>query len=404
MLSSLKIVRQVSAAAAGFMALTGFVATGPAQAGGIVAPPPPAAVKPAAEDPEVKMGREAHEDLLKSGIKIIRDPKVVERVETIGKKIAAVTNQTPIEATYGSSKLVPYEYRFFVVDDKDVNAFSLPGGYIYINKGLLNYVQSDDELAGVLGHEIIHAAHHHVAKLQKEQTRLNGQMLWGLFAAFLARVPSEDVYNLMTGLQLLAVQKVNGHGQNAERDADRAGIIVARKAGYNPVGALTFMERLARDEKARREVELGIFRTHPPSRERADAMIAQITGMGLPINRREVTNAIKAEVRQAAAGNGAAPAGAADVVLGGRVLFRAASPERAERAAQVINRLLDQDLQIYDIKQNGAAVVARGQTILRVEPDDAALAEPAGSAEAVAEQAFKVLRTALYKQFLDGAY
>ena len=353
------------------------------------------------EDPEVKMGRETHEELLKSGVKIIRDPKIVQRVETIGEKIAAVANETPLEAKWGSSKHVKYDYKFFVIDDKDVNAFSLPGGFIYVNKGLLDYVQSDDELAGVLGHEIIHAAHHHVAKLQREQSRLNGQMALGLLAAILARVPTEDTYNLMTGFQLLGVQKLNGHGQNAERDSDSGGVIISRKAGYNPVGALTFMERLARDEKSRRDVDLGIFRTHPPSRERADAMIAQIRDFGLPINRREVTDAIKASTRTAQA----AGSSATELVLDGKVVYRLASPERAKRAAETINRLLDQDLQIYDVKKDGTRVVARGQTLFAVQPEDAALSPAsAGSPESVADQAYKVLRNALYKQVLDTAY
>lgn len=367
--------------------------------GGIAAAAPPAAKTTPAEDPEVRMGREAHEDLLKSGIKFIRDPKILERVERIGKKIAAVANENPVPATYGSEKVARYEYQFFVVDDKDVNAFSLPGGFIYINKGLLDYVQSDDELAGVLGHEIVHAAHHHVAKLQREQHRLGNQLAIGLLAAILARVPTEDTYNLMTGLQLLAIQRVNGHGQNAERDADHGGVIVAHKAGYNPVGALTFMERLARDERARPEIELGVFRTHPPSPERADAMIAQIKGMDLPLNRRAVTNAIKAESRPSKEFEARE---ATELVLDGKVIFRSVSANRIARAAELINRLLDEDLQIYDVKQDGAAVRARGQTLFVVQPDDAVLSAQPTTPEAVADQAVKVLRNVLFKQSLEG--
>lgn len=380
--------------AMGMLGLTIAVSTPPRSA---MAAPKTGAASAVKEDPEVKMGREAHEELLKSGIKIVRDPKIIERVETIGKKIATATNANPVPATFGSDKFVKYDYQFFVVDDKDVNAFSLPGGFIYINKGLLDYVQSDDELAGVLGHEIVHAAHHHVAKLQREQSRLNNQLALGLLAAILARVPTEDTYNLMTGLQLLAVQKVNGHGQNAERDADHAGIVVAAKAGYNPVGALTFMERLARDERARREVELGVFRTHPPSPERADAMIAQIKAMNLPINRRAVTNAIKASTR----GVEVSGREVTELLLDGKVLFRSASANRAEGAAAKINRLLDEDLQLFELKQKGATVSARGQAILVVQPDDAEVSAQT-SPEAVADQAVKVLRNVLYKQALDG--
>ena len=355
--------------------------------------------KAAAEDPEVKMGREAHEELLKSGIKIIRDPKVVARVETIGKKIAVMANETPITASYGNSKLVKYDYQFFVIEGKDVNAFSLPGGFIYVYKGLLDYVQSDDELAGVLGHEVTHASHHHVAKLEHEQSRLNTQMLLAALATLVAKVPAEDAGNLLTGMQLLAIQKVNGFGQTAESDADHGGVILTTKAGYNPVGMLTFMERLARDEKLSRDVELGIFRTHPPSHERANAMMAQITALGHPINRRAVTNALLASTRPASEG----AVTATELVLGGKVLYRSASPERAKQAADTINHLLDQDLQIYDVKKEGTTVAARGQMILTVQPEDAVL-QQMSSADAVADQAYRTLRNALYKQILDTAY
>ena len=196
------------------------------------APPKPAATpapaQPAKEDSEAKEGREAVEEMLKSGMKLVKDPALVERVERIGKKLGDLADVTQIDAGYGSSKLVPYQYHFYIVDDPDVNAFSLPGGYIFINKGLLNYIQSDDELACVIGHEITHAAHHHVSNLEHEQSKINTQMALGVLAAFVAHVPAYDAANLMQGFQLLAIEKVNGFGQNAERDADHGGIILAR--------------------------------------------------------------------------------------------------------------------------------------------------------------------------------
>ncbi|MBC7809131.1 MAG: M48 family metalloprotease, partial [Akkermansiaceae bacterium] len=320
------------------------------------------AAKPPAEDPEVKLGRETHEDLLRSGLKLVKDPAILTRVETIGKKVAAIANANPIPASYGSPKHVPYEYRFFVVDDDDVNAFSLPGGFIYINKGILRYAQSDDELAGIIGHEIAHAAHHHVAKLQREQSRLNTQMAIGLLAALVARVPTADTMNLMTGFQLIALQKVNGFGQDAERDADHAGVILAQKSGYNPVGSLTFMERLGRDQKQRPDVELGIFRTHPPEKERSGLIEAQIVAMGLPVNRREVTNTLRVQVRSVSAikeGEAQPIAGTSEVLLDGKLLYRTPSADRAKEVAASINELLDKNLQIYDLTRRGASVYAK---------------------------------------------
>ncbi len=417
----------------GRLALAAF---GVAWLGGVAAVPyafadepaanPPAktqkAPKPPAEDPEVKLGRETHEDLLRSGLKLVKDPAILLRVETIGKKVAAISNAEPIPASYGSSRHVPYEYRFFVVDDDDVNAFSLPGGFIYINKGILRYAQSDDELAGIIGHEIAHAAHHHVAKLQREQSRLNTQMAIGLLAALVARVPTADTMNLMTGFQLIALQKVNGFGQDAERDADHAGVILAQKSGYNPVGSLTFMERLGRDQKHRPDVELGIFRTHPPEKERSGLIEAQIVGMGLPINRREVTNTLRVQVRSVSATKegettqpqtGTPVAGTSEVLLDGKLLYRTPSADRAKEVADSLNRLLDQNLQIYELTRRGANVYAKGKAVISVQDEDvmayAAMGTAANgatatpvSAETAADSAFKTLRNALYRHLLNG--
>ncbi len=415
------------------------VATSPGQATTPNAAKKDKAAKPPAEDSEVKLGRETHEDLLRSGLKLVKDPAVLARVEAIGKKVAAIANAEAVPATYGSSKHVPYEYRFFVVDDDDVNAFSLPGGYIYVNKGILRYAQSDDELAAVIGHEITHAMHHHVAKLQHEQSRLNTQMALGLLAALVARVPTADTMNLMTGFQLIALQKVNGFGQDAERDADHGGVILTQKAGYNPVGSLTFMERLGRDQKQRPDVELGIFRTHPPEKERATLIKSEIVGMGLPINRREVTNTLRVQVRSVAitkepvvaagaastssvtkvspvavaatpdVAKGSAPqpiGGLSEVLLDGKLLYRTPVADRAKQVSDSLNKLLDQNIQIYDLTRRGATIYAHGEPVLAVRSDDMS-AYPASasgglSPEAAADTAFKTLRNALYRHLLNG--
>jgi beta-barrel assembly-enhancing protease len=405
-----------------WISVIGLVATATSLLGALVMPSYPAAAqtppaktpdsapqkpadkkppKPPAEDSEIKMGREAHEELMRSGLKLVRDPALVQRVETIGKKIAEVANQTPVEAGYGSSKLVPYEYKFFIVDDPDINAFSIPGGYIYINKGLLNYCQSDDELAGVLGHEIMHAAHHHVAKLSREQRKFSDGLLIAALATLVARVPTTDAMNVLQGFQLVAVQKINGFGQAAEKDADHAGLIVSSKAGYNPVGMLTFMERLERSQRMRPEVELGIFRTHPPEKERVDAITAQIKGMGVTINRRAVTNMLKVEVRQVMVGASGIPA--SEVLLDRNVIYRTPSADRAKEVADRLNKALDQTPQIYDVTRKGTTVLLRGETIFSVGAQDTDL-PGSPTAETLADTGYKNLRLALYKQSIENGY
>lgn len=346
------------------------------------------------EDPEIKMGREAHEEMLKSGLKLVTDPAQLQRIEVIGKKLAEIANKTVIPAIYGSDNKTPYPYRFFIVDDPDINAFSLPGGFIYMNKGLIKYAQSDDELAGILGHEIIHSAHHHGSRLQREQSKLNTQMAIAALTAIVARVPMNDTGNLMTGLQLVAIQKVNGYGQTAEKDADQGGIILAKAGGYNPVGMLTFMERLEREQRSRPDIELGIFRTHPPEKVRAQAMIQQITSLGLPINRRETSDILKVTTRPAE--------GATEILVDGKVVLKTTSTERAKSTSSAIHKAFDlPDLQVYDFSFKGKVIQMRGQPLFTIEPGDSLTPLPQ-TPEKTAEDTCKALRMAVYRYVLNG--
>src|SRR6202043_1532595 len=81
------------------------------------------------------------------------DLKMQARLERIGNELAAIANAHHLIATWGDKRFTPFHYHFKVIKGSDVNAFSLPGGYIYVFEGLVTYVESDDELAGVVGHE-----------------------------------------------------------------------------------------------------------------------------------------------------------------------------------------------------------------------------------------------------------
>jgi len=350
--------------------------------------------QPPVEDPEIKIGREAHEEMLKSGMKLISDPGMLARVTAIGARLANVANKTVIPATYGTENRTPYTYRFHIVDDKDVNAFALPGGWLYVNKGLLDYVQSDDELAGVLAHEVIHAAHHHILKLQKEQDKLNTQLAIGAIAAIFAKVPVADTGNLITGLQLVALQKVNGYSQQAERDADGAGFELTRLAGFNPVGALTFMERLARDQRNRPEVDLGIFRTHPPEKQRVASLKSKLDLASIPINRRQTTNQLRLSVL---------PAKNQSVIfelqLDGRVVLTSTDKAYLTQVASVLDKALDVPTELFDVTKSASSVLIRGNIVFTIRSSDLKLGQ---NPEIVADKARDAIRAALFKVSLDG--
>lgn len=366
----------------------------------------PAALAQSIGDAEISMGRKAAREVEKE-CKLVEDPAGQERVKTIGEAIAKVANSLEVESTYGTGRITPFKYTIKVLDEKEINAFSLPGGYIYIHKTLLHYVESDHELAGVIAHEMAHASHHHMAYLLREQGRLDARIAMILVAGVLGNMDAKDLSQVLVGAQLVRIAYSSGYGQKAEEDADRTAITYLHRAGYNPVGLLTFMERLARDQAAQPQMDMGIFRTHPLSRDRAKAMISQIEGLNLPIKRREVTAATKA-VTECAANDPKSPS---CVKLDDIVIFQPApigdtltSEQRAQIIVMKINQLLDKEPQLRQIRLGAdkRTVIACGDPLIIVTDEDAALSGK--SAQDLAEQAADALRAFIWRQTVATTY
>ena len=230
---------------------------------------------------EQKQGADVAAAIEKEG-KLSKDQAMVDRVNAIGQKIAAVANSETVPAQFGNNKIYPFTWTFHVVDDKEVNAFSLPGGFVYVNSGLVKMAGSDDELAGVLGHEITHAAHHHVAMMAHEAGHLNTELAIAMIAAALAHARGEDLGNLFEGASLTEQGiMANHYGEAAEEDADHGGVIYMQKAGYNPIAMLTFMNKLEDLQHRSVDINLGIFQDHPLSEKRVASITAELASMGI---------------------------------------------------------------------------------------------------------------------------
>ncbi len=348
---------------------------------------------------EIKMGNEAAQAALTT-MKFITDESVCKRVETIGQKLAAVAKTQKIPASYGSSTLTDFDYVFKVANDDDANAASLPAGFIFVNKGLLDRVESDDELAGVLAHEIAHVAHHHMWHLLQKQSKYDAMVFAIMAAALAGKGSSESAYNLYMGAQLLEISKLNTYTQEAERDADKTAIAIMHKAGYNPVGMLTFMEKLARDH-AYNTVEYGVFQDHPYSRERADYIIAEIKQLGIPINRRAVTTGYQAFAEQDEDKRWR-------VMIDSRLIFQPAdtrnSPaaDRAKTIVEALNKALDDNPSVRDIRQDGASVYVKQSVVVEVRQEDADLAGL--SIEDLAAKVKQAVQTAVISESIKLIY
>jgi hypothetical protein len=338
---------------------------------------------------EISMGQEAAKEIEKQS-KVVTDADIVKRVNDIGQGLVKVSSESKSEFTFKVLK-----------DDKEVNAFALPGGFVYVYTGLLNKVESDDELAGVLAHEITHAAHHHTQQLLKKQRPWDLATMGVILAGVLT---GKDVTGLAQGVNILQTAKINGYTIDLEKDADAGGLQLMLKSKYNPVGMLTFMERLAREEShsGSSSVEWGIFRTHPYSADRAASLRTKLDKAGVDINRRAVTKAITM-VAEAVDVKGQK---AAALKMNDKTVATLAEDggvsalDRARAAADRMNKLLDDNLRFQEIgvSKANAEVLGRTTPILRVGAADARLAGDTPSA--VAEDVAKQIRSALWTEFL----
>lgn len=185
----------------------------------------------------------------------VADPDVQAYVQEVGAKLAAVSDRS-----------LPYE--FAVINNSTPNAWALPGGKIAINRGLLTALDSEAELAAVLGHEIVHAAAKHSAQSVQRGTLLQAAVL----ATGIATADSDygEVAALGAGAGAALIN--SRYGRNAERESDLYGMNYMSRAGYNPIGAVelqqTFVE--LKDNKQPDFLE-GLFASHPPSQERLAA-------------------------------------------------------------------------------------------------------------------------------------
>ena len=306
-----------------------------------------------------KLGKEAA-DYYDKTLKPTKDTAAQQRVEEIGAKLALIANANSFDLSWGDKRHAEFEYRFKVVENKDVNAFSLPGGYIYVFQGLIDFVQSDDELAGVLAHEISHAGQRHVAWMRREQEKMAIIQIPLILASIFSKNPEG-----FAGSQLLGTAMTNGWSVKAETSADYGGVQLVVAAGYDATGMLTFMERLQAKE-GQIEGELGILRTHPPSKVRADKIESYMNKNLISIRR----SLVSADFR---VNNKVSAKGANVLYFGKRKLFTVSGGEvRANAILKSLNLFFDRVPEMYDVTTGEDGVIyAKNRMLVTITAEDA---------------------------------
>jgi len=208
---------------------------------------------------EQELGRQVS-DKIRTRYGVVQDAGVHKYVSLVGLALAQNSSRPALPWT------------FIVLDTDGANAFAAPGGYVHVTKGLLALIKNEAELAGVLGHEIIHVTEKHTIRaIQKSQA---------------VQMGAAETLSGNSGLMQRAVTATydnivdRGFGRADENEADEKGVAIANKTGYAPNGLVAFLTTLKERNKASKE-KRGLFASHPEMQERLDRITKQIAAQKL---------------------------------------------------------------------------------------------------------------------------
>ena len=188
---------------------------------------------------------------------VVQDDDLQARVDNIGQRLVAVCDRQDLT------------YSFKVLNSDEVNAMAVPGGFIYVFKGLLDYMPSDDELAGVLGHEVGHIVKRHSVKQVEKQMALT----------LLTIILTKGQGFILADATMQALMA--GYSRSDEREADEQGFNLTNKAGFNPYSMLITVSKLQDLADAKGNPGFGLFSTHPEPEVRIERVNKALAKMNI---------------------------------------------------------------------------------------------------------------------------
>ena len=210
---------------------------------------------------EVQMGQE-YSQQVNAQLPIVSDPEANRYINVLGDQIASHTSRADLN------------WHFYIVDSKEVNAFAIPGGYVYVNRGLIERTSNMDELAGVLGHEIGHVVLRHSLKQMEQQQGANVGIT---LACVLTGVCNNQAAGSLINVGGTAV--FARFSRQDEAEADQQGVINTVRSGISPNGMVTMFEKLLEERRTQPSAVAGWFATHPLEEDRIAAVRAEIAAI-----------------------------------------------------------------------------------------------------------------------------
>lgn len=210
---------------------------------------------------EVQMGQE-YAQQINAQLPIVRDPELNRYINVLGDSIARLTSRRDLQ------------WQFFIVDAKEVNAFAVPGGFVYVNRGLIERADQMDELAGVLGHEIGHVVKRHSIK---QMEKAQGANVGVTLACILTSICNSQIAGAAINIAGGAVFARFSRQDEAEADIEGFNNVV--RAGISPAGIVTMFQKLIAERRSRPGAVESWFITHPLEEDRIQAVQARINQM-----------------------------------------------------------------------------------------------------------------------------
>lgn len=208
---------------------------------------------------EINMGRRIAENIEENPeIKLDPDPLMTERIQLIGQRIAEVSDRKEVN------------YTFRVIDMDDVNAFALPGGYIFIFKGLVEKVETDDELASVIAHEVAHIVARH--SIKRLQGGIGYTILQILMAASSSNASDVRGVNAAFGHLLMS------YSREDEALADSIAVKYLKKAGFDPMAMISFLKKMQEVNREQPIRPYSSYRSHPHIADRIRMVKQELLG------------------------------------------------------------------------------------------------------------------------------
>ncbi len=219
------------------------------------------------ESEEIELGRKSDAEV-RQQYGVYTDAALQAYVQQVGEKVATHSHRPGLR------------YRFTLLDSGDVNAFALPGGYIYITRGILAYLNSEAELAAVLGHEVGHVtARHSVRQYSAAMAASIGYNITALFLPTLQSKTGQSIFNTLGGALL------SGYGRDHELEADRLGAEYLARSAYDPQAMIGVIEVLKNQELFERQQAAaegreartyhGVFASHPSADQRLQQVVRE---------------------------------------------------------------------------------------------------------------------------------